>query len=93
MPLTTKMMEESTPEEPTIQVDHHENLAEPVPNLGDEYFNPPVASDEVKVEDSVQSMVEDTMAEPKLKNPKPDSVVQSNPGTNLDSEEEIQQPH
>jgi len=87
------MTEESAPEEPTIQVDHHENLAEPVPNLEDEHFNLPVAPDEVEVEDSIQSMVENTMAKPELENPKPDPVVQFNPGTNLDSEEEIQQPH
>ena len=45
LPLTAEMMEESTPEEPTIQVDHHENLAEPVLNLKDEYSNPPAAPD------------------------------------------------
>ena len=93
VPPTTKMMEESTPEEPTIQVDHHENLADPVPDLEDKYSNPPVAPDEVEVKDSIQSMVKNTMAEPELENLKPDPVVQSNPGTNLDSEEEIQQPH
>ena len=93
LPLTAEMMEKSAPEEPTIQVDHHENLAESVPNLEDEYSNPPAAPDEVEVEDSIQSMVKNTMAEPKLENLEPDPVVQSDPGTNLDSEEEIQQPY
>ena len=73
-------------------MDHHKNLAEPVPNLEDEYSNPPAAPDEVEVKDSIQSMVKDTTVEPKLENPKPDAVVQSDPVTNLDSEEEIQQP-
>ena len=86
------MLEETAPEEPIIQVDPHENLAEPVPNLEDEYSNPPVAPDEMEIEDSTKPMVEDTTAEPELENPTLDPVVQSNPGTNSDPEEEIQQP-
>jgi len=92
LPPTTKMLEESAPEEPIIQVDPHENLTEPVPNLKDEYSNPPAAPDEMEIEDSTKPMVKNTTAEPKPENPTPDPVVQSNLGTNLDPEEEIQQP-
>ena len=93
LPLTTKMLEENTPEEPVIQVDPHESLTEPVHKMEDEYSNPPAAPDEMEIEDSTESMVENTTADPEPQNPFPDQVVQSDLGTNLDPEEEIQQPH
>jgi len=92
-PPTTKMMEHSTLEEPTIQVEDPENLTEPVSNLEDEDSTPPAVPDEMQTEDSIQSEVKNTTAEPKPENPKLDLVVQSKPGTDLNSDEEIQQPH
>ena len=70
-----------------------ENLTEPVSNLEDENSTPPAVPDEMQAEDSIQSEVKNTTTEPEPKNPKLDLVVQSKPGTDLNSDEEIQQPH
>ena len=92
-PPTTKMMEQNTLEEPTIYMEDPKNLAAPAPSLKDEDSTPLAAPDEAQVEDSIQSEVDTTMADPKPEDPDPDLVIQSNPANDLNSDDKIQHPH
>jgi len=92
-PLATEVMEQNTFEEPTIDVQDPENLAEPVLALEDEDYTPPAAPDEIQVEDSIEPKIDTTTADPELEDPALDLVAQPDTANDLDSEEEIQQPH
>jgi len=71
-PLTTKMPEESAPQESTIQVDPHENFPEPVLNMEDDNINPPVAPEPIEVENPTKPLMEGTAVVPKIPDPEPD---------------------